>query len=231
VRNQVPAEPGNAPEIERDLLPRLGHELRTPVQVIVGFVELLLAEQAGPLTAEQRRYLEEVRRSSARLARFASELGTGAGAVSHPVRHERASLARLAESVRASLKPLLDRRRQTLRVRVAPGAEQGWFDPARVEQLLENLIANASEHGPEGAWIDLEAERVVEPTGPVLRVSVIDDGPGFGAGRPSEPGRGLGLAICGAIIAAHGGRLAVDRAPLRGARVRFDLPMPPEDAP
>jgi signal transduction histidine kinase len=146
------------------------------------------------------------------------------------VRRERASLARLAESVRASLKPLLDRRRQTLRVCVAPGAEQGWFDPARVEQVLENLIANASEHGPEGGVIDLGAERVAEPAGPALRVSVTDDGAGLEAGPPTAPGRGLGLAICRAIVAAHGGRLEVDRAPGRGAHVRFGLPLPPEDA-
>ena len=72
------AEAGSAADAAPgSLLPRIGHELRTPVQVIAGFVELLLTEQAGPLTPEQRRYLEEARRSCQRLARFAAELSAG----------------------------------------------------------------------------------------------------------------------------------------------------------
>jgi len=209
------------------LLPRLGHELRTPVQVIAGFVDLLLAEQAGPLTAEQRRYLEETRRSCQRLARFADELAAGAPADTAPVRPQAASLARLAESVAASLKTLLDPRRQTLHVRIATGAAQGWFDPARIEQVLLNLIANASEYGPEGGTIDLEAEAVEGPGGPELIVSVTDDGPGLAAGPAGRAGRGLGLGICRAIVAAHGGRFEAGAAPGRGARVAFTVPAEP----
>lgn len=230
-RNSLTAGKGTLPpdEVQGTLLPQLGHELRTPVQVIAGFVELLLTEQAGPLTPEQRRYLEQTRRSCERLARFAAELSAGDAAATAPVRPQSASLRRLAEGVGAALKPLLDRKRQTLRVRIAPGAEQGWFDPARVEQVLQNLIANASEYGPEGGAIDLEAESGVGPSGAELRVSVTDDGPGLREGvcsaSAARPGRGLGLSICRAIVSAHGGRLDSEEAPGRGARVRFTLPL------
>jgi two-component system sensor histidine kinase KdpD len=233
VRNSLPAGPGGAPQDEpvQALLPQLGHELRTPIQVIAGFVELMLAEQAGPLAPEQRRYLEQIRRSCERLARFAAELSAGDAAAISPVRPEFASLRRLADNVAAAMKPLLELRRQTLRVHIAPGAEQGRFDPARVEQVLQNLVANASEYGPEGGAIDLEAESGAGPTGAELRVSVSDDGPGMLAGRrqaSARPGRGLGLAICRAIVSAHGGRLASEEAPGRGTRVCFTLPQPPE---
>jgi signal transduction histidine kinase len=234
VRNVLPTREGSAhpPEPLRSLLPQLGHELRTPVQVIAGFVELLLAEQAGPLTPEQRRYLEETRRSCQRLARFAAELSAGDLAATAPVQPQLASLARLAESVAAAMKPLLDHRRQTLRVRVAPGAAQGWFDPARVEQVLQNLIANASEYGPEGRTIDLEAECVDGPSGALLLVSVTDEGPGLSAEARSaaaRAGRGLGLGICEAIVSAHGGRLVAEAVHGRGARVWFTLAARPED--
>jgi signal transduction histidine kinase len=230
VRKGLPAEGESAADAAGSLLPRIGHELRTPVQVIAGFVELLLAEQAGPLTPEQRRYLEEAQRSCQRLARFAAELSAGDPAATSPVRPQAASLARLAESVAGSLKPLLDLRRQTLHVRIAPGAAQGWFDPARVEQVLQNLIANASEYGPEGGAIELEAENV-ELGGAELLVSVTDAGPGMGAeSRVARPGRGLGLGICRAIVSAHGGRLEAGDAPGRGARVVFTLPARPEEA-
>jgi signal transduction histidine kinase len=223
VQSDPRAGPEDAPR-ERSLLPQLGHELRTPVQVIAGFAELLLREEAGPLTPEQRRHLEEIRRSCDRLARFAAELSAGGDAVTAPILPQSASLARLMESAGASLKIRLDRRRQTLRVRIGAGAEHGRFDPARVLQVLENLIANASEHGPEGGVIDVEAERAFGSRGSVLAVSVTDDGPGFRAGAAPRLGRGLGLAICSAIVAAHGGQLAAADAPGRGARVCFTLP-------
>ena len=235
MRKGLPADEASAADAASALLPRIGHELRTPVQVITGFVELLLAEQAGPLTPEQRRYLEEARRSCQRLARFASELSVGDPAATAPVRPQAASLARLADHVAASMKPLLDLRRQTLHVRIAPGAVKGWFDPARVEQVLQNLIANASEYGPEGGAIELEAERIETLAGAELLVSVTDDGPGLGTAKrggavrsAERSGRGLGLAICRAIVAAHGGRLETGDAPGRGARVAFTLP---EEAP
>lgn len=236
MRNSLPAGPGSASqdEPERALLPQLGHELRGPIQVIAGFVELMLAEQAGPLAPAQRRYLEQIGRSCERLARFAAELCAGEAAAVSPVRLEFASLRRLADNVAAALEPLLDQRRQTLRVRIAPGAEQGRFDSLRVEQVLQNLVANASEYGPEGGAIDVEAERRVGPNGVELRVSVSDDGPGMVAGRrhaSARPGRGLGLSICRAIVSAHGGRLASEEAPGRGTRVCFTLPQPAEAAP
>jgi signal transduction histidine kinase len=223
VQSDLRTGPDAAPR-ERALLPQLGHELRSPVQVIAGFVELLLREEAGPLTAEQRRHLAEIRRSCDRLARFAAELSAGGDAVTAPLVPQSASLARLMESAGAALKIRLDRRRQTLRVRIAAGAEHGRFDPARVLQVLENLIANASEHGPEGGVIDVEVERARSPRGSALAVSVTDDGPGFRAPPAPRPGRGLGLAICRAIVAAHGGELVAAGAPGRGARVCFTLP-------
>jgi signal transduction histidine kinase len=223
------------------LLAMLSHELRTPITVIAGFTELLLAEEAGPLVPEQRRHLEEMRKSCERLGRFVNELGAvdrRLGA-SSPVRPERASFVRLAEGVAAAAKPLLDRRRQTLHLRVKPGATQGWFDPARIEQVLQNLIANASKYGPEDGRIDVEAERVEGPEGAALQISVTDDGPGLAASDrervfepwlrldpdAAPPGLGLGLTICRAIVTAHGGAICAEESPGRGARFVFTLPM------
>ena len=225
------------------LIAMLGHELRTPLTVIAGFTALLLAEHAGPLSPEQRRYLAEMQKSCERLGRFVDELGAAdrrLGA-SFPVRPEHASFARLAEGVAAATKPLLDQRRQTLRLRVAPGAAQGWFDPARIEQVLQNLIGNASKYGPGDGSIDVEVERVQGPEGETLAIAVSDDGPGIAAAdreRVFEPwlrlspdrepaGLGVGLAICRTIVMAHGGSIRVEDAPGRGARFVFTLPCVP----
>src|SRR5262245_5224748 len=219
----------------------LAHELRTPITVLAGFTELLLAEQPGPLGLEQRRCLDEMRKSCERLTRFVDELAAaghrlGPAAWVHP---ECASFARLAESVAAATKPLLDRRRQTLQLCVAPGVGQGWFDPVRIEQVLQNLMATASKYGLQDGRIDLVAEAVAGPQGGAVRVAVIDDGPGIAlpdrervfepwlrlAPEAAPPGLGLGLAICRAIVTAHGGEIVVEACPGRGACFVFTLPI------
>jgi two-component system sensor histidine kinase KdpD len=242
VRTRPGADEGGGPHEDAlgALLAMLSHELRTPLGVIAGFTELLLAEQAGPLGPEQRRYLEEMRKSGERLGRFVNELGAAdrrLGA-SSPVRAEHASFVRLAEGVAAATKPQLDQRRQTLRLRVAPDAAQGWFDPARIEQVLQNLIGNAAKYGPEDGCIDVEARRVSGPQGEALEVRVTDQGPGIAAADRERifepwlrlapdrepPGLGVGLAICRTIVTAHGGTIRAEAAPGRGACFVFTLP-------
>jgi two-component system sensor histidine kinase KdpD len=242
VRRRPGADEGGGPHDDAlgALLAMLSHELRTPITVIAGFTDLLLGEQAGPLGAEQRRYLAEMKKSCERLARFVNELGAAdrrLGAAS-PVRPERASLLRLAEGVAASAKPMLDARRQALRLRVEPDAAQGFFDPARIEQVLQNLIGNAAKYAPEDSAIDVEAKRVKGPAGEALEISVTDDGPGLApadrervfepwlrlAPEAGPPGLGVGLAICRAIVTAHGGSIRAEASRGRGARVVFVLP-------
>jgi two-component system sensor histidine kinase KdpD len=242
VRTRPGSDEGGGPHEDAlgALLAVLGHELRAPLTVIAGFTELLLTEEAGPLVPEQRHYLGEMRKSCERLGRLVDELGAAGRRIgaAFPVRPEHASFARLAEGVAAATKPRLDQRRQTLRLRVAPDAAHGWFDPARIEQVLLNLIGNASKYGPEDGCIDVEAERVGGPQGDTLVVSVSDDGPGLCADdrervfepwlrlAPDQgpPGLGVGLAICRAIVTAHGGSIRAEAAPGRGARFVFTLP-------
>jgi two-component system sensor histidine kinase KdpD len=109
-----------------------------------------------------------------------------------------------------------------------------YVDAPLVTQVLVNLIENATKHTPAGTRIRIGAA----PDGGELRVDVDDSGPGLPPGDPERlfakfqrgrdegntGGAGLGLAICRAIISAHGGRIsAVDR-PERGARFWFTLP-------
>ena len=108
-------------------------------------------------------------------------------------------------------------------------------DPQRLRQALENLLANAIRHSPEGGAVEVElaAERREAGTWAVL--SVADQGPGippevrprlflrFSAG-PGSAGLGLGLYLAQRITAAHGGTLTADVSPRRGARLVLSLP-------
>jgi two-component system sensor histidine kinase KdpD len=112
------------------------------------------------------------------------------------------------------------------------------FDAVLLERVLCNLLENAAKYSPAGAAIDVTAEAKT----PWLTVTVSDRGAGFPAekdGEPfdpfalfvrglaesSTPGMGLGLAICKAIVDAHGGTIAALARDGGGAEVRFTLPL------
>jgi two-component system sensor histidine kinase KdpD len=115
-------------------------------------------------------------------------------------------------------------------------------DAVLVEQLLVNLLENAAKYAGPDAHVRVGARA---EAGAVL-VEIRDDGPGLPRGRedrifekfyrgPSpERGFGLGLAICRAIVTAHGGRIWAESASPQGAVFRFTLPVgeaPPAGAP
>ena len=110
-------------------------------------------------------------------------------------------------------------------------------DYTMVDQVVTNLLENATRHAPAGSRIVVGAR----PRGDLVEVSVTDQGPGVDPAeverlfRPFERGpesrsSGLGLAICRAIIESHGGTISVAPAsngstPSRGARFTFTLPV------
>lgn len=106
-------------------------------------------------------------------------------------------------------------------------------DPARIKQVLLNILDNAAKYGRRGRKIELTSG--VE--GEYVRVSVRDHGPGFAdedlphvkerfyKGRGKERGSGIGLAVCDEIVTRHGGRLVIGNAEGGGAQVCVDLPI------
>jgi signal transduction histidine kinase len=115
-------------------------------------------------------------------------------------------------------------------------------DPVRLRQCIANVLANAVTHSPEQASVDVIVRQTRRGADPWAQVEVVDEGPGipeellpkvferFYTGREQRGGMGLGLYIAHRIATAHGGEIAVDRAPGRGARFTLSLRavMPPE---
>ena len=113
------------------------------------------------------------------------------------------------------------------------------MDGARVEQALENLLANAIQHAPEGSVVRIHAALDAEAP-PAVRCTVEDDGAGI---LPSdleqvfEPffsrrqgGTGLGLPIVQRVAEAHGGKITAENRPGGGARFTLILPTTPVPA-
>jgi two-component system OmpR family sensor kinase len=217
-------------ERERAFVDDASHELRSPIAVLRGEIELALSAIGEP--AEVQRSLQAALGEADRLSRLAEDLLLLARerAGSLVVRREPIDLLDLAATEARRLEPVLG-----LRIEVSgePAVAQG--DPDRLRQLLANLLHNSAAAGSTALRLHVVRER----TGITLEIA--DDGPGFPVGvrdsaferfvrgddarTPGRSGAGLGLAIVRAVVAAHGGTVeARNGGPLGGAVVTVRLP-------
>jgi signal transduction histidine kinase len=219
------------------LLADVSHELMTPLSAIRGYAETM-AMPAVTLDADTRhRYLRIIGDEAVRLEHIVGDLldlarvENRAGAWTFaPV-----SVAALFDRVRERHEGLVRDRRIAIEQQIAPGAETVRGDAKRLEQVLQNLAANAVRHTPPGGSVRLSADRVaggvclaVEDTGPGIPPDHLPhvfgrfykvDAARTGTEVPS--GSGLGLSIVQAIVARHGGRVSAANRPDGGAR--FDV--------
>jgi two-component system sensor histidine kinase KdpD len=222
--------------LRNSLLAALSHDLRTPLTALVGLSEsLTLARPALPegqmeLAAALR---DEARRMSTLVANLLDMARIQSGGVKLNLQWQLVEEL-VGGALRACRWQLGERRIET---RLAPALPLVRFDAALLERVLCNLLENAAKYTPPGARIAIEADADAG-TG-ALRVRVLDDGPGLPAGREdalfekfvrgqaesSIAGVGLGLAICRAIVDAHGGRMQARNMPAGGACFEFSLPL------
>lgn len=220
-----------------EFLAVVSHELRTPLTSIIGYVELLMDDEAGALTAEQRTYLEIVQRSTARLVELVGDLLLVAESERGPLALDldHADLVELVAHAVEAARPAADARHIAL---VFDSDEAGVVagDSMRLAQMIDNLISNAIKFTPEGGRVTVRAGRrwssamfEVEDTGPGIaeadRERLFD--PFFrsrDANARAVPGTGLGLTITKAIVDAHGGTIDVETTPGGGTTFRVWLP-------
>jgi len=216
------------------LLSSLSHDLRTPLGVVTGATSALLEEDAPKDDATRRALLQTAHEESLRLNRLVGNLldmtRLEAGALNV---HREAQP--LEEVIGAALNRVDDRLRdRPVHTDVPEDLPLVPLDPVLLEQVLINLLENATKYTPAGSPIDL----VARACGDHVVVGVDDRGPGvpsadaervfdkFYRARPVEGGGvGLGLTICRGIIAAHGGRIWVEPRAGGGASFRFTLPL------
>ncbi|MFI7602290.1 sensor histidine kinase [Actinoplanes sp. NPDC049681] len=215
---------------ERAFVDDASHELRTPIAVLQGEIDLALAAADDP--EEVRRSLLAAQRQVLKLGRLAEDLLLLArermGSVvvyREPV--DLGDLARAEASALAAVTGL------TVDVRGGPVVVEA--DGDRLRQVLTNLAANSVEAGATSARVTVSAGH------DYIGIEWADDGPGFPPGlldaaferfvrgdpsRTSSTGAGLGLSIVRAIVAAHGGTAKLTNGPpLGGAVVTVRLPL------
>jgi K+-sensing histidine kinase KdpD len=211
------------------LLRSVSHDLRTPLATIRAVTSDLQSDT--PYDAETRQDLltlvaDEAERLDRLVANLLSLSRIEAGALAPAC--EAVEIEEVATYAVRRLARLFEGRR--VQLDLAPDLPPVEGDYTQIELVITNLLENASRHAPAGSIVRLGAR----PVSDGVEIWVDDEGPGvapFQREAIFEPFRrgdgssssGIGLAICKAVVEAHGGTIAVDAAPGSGARFRFTL--------
>ena len=216
----------------------ISHDLRAPLRHIDGYARMLHEDAGDQLDADMRRYLDTISDSARHMGALIDDLLAFSRLGRKPVERTEVDMHALVERVvdelgggeRVSLGSL-------------PAAQA---DPVLLKQVWVNLLSNALKYSaPRGAAARIQVSG--ETNGPVIRYRVRDNGVGFDMryadklfgvfqrlhSQDEFEGTGVGLAIVQQIVLRHGGTIAAEAEPGRGATFTFELPIiggqPPAD--
>ena len=219
--------------LRSSLLSSVSHDLRTPLAGIIGSVTSLLQSGASLASVKSRELLENIQSEGERLSRLVHNLIETTRLESGAVRlhKEPHPLEELVGSALERMDKLLNGRKVT--TSLPEDLPLVPLDSVLMEQVFINLLENAARHTPAGTPIEILAK-----AGPgLVTIEVADRGPGlhedelervfekFYHAKSPQAGAGLGLAICRAVVDAHGGRIWAENRPGGGASFRFTLPV------
>ena len=221
-------------QIRRDFVANVSHELRTPLTAIRGYLEALRDDPTD--TANTERFIDIIWRQTTRMERLVSDLLRLARLDARQEVLERVDcdVRQILQAVVADCETTIDAKAQRVVIDVRDAASRVAADPAKLHDVLRNLVENAVNYSPEYTEIRLDAVRA-EGT---CVITVKDSGPGLPAGdltrvferfyrvdkSRSRPGTGLGLAIVKHLVELHGGTVVAANRPEGGAVFTVALP-------
>lgn len=226
--------------LRNSLLSTISHDLRTPLASLVGLADTVQLTQPPP-TDEQRELVLSMRHSAMRMTALVNNLLDMARLESGAVQLNRQwqPLEEVVGSALGASAALLAGR--PLKVHLAPDLPLLQLDAVLIERVLCNLLENAAKYTPPQTPVSIEARAESD----VVVLTVSDQGPGLPSGREeaifekfergkkegAASGVGLGLAICRAIMHAHGGSIRGETRATGGASFILTLPRgePPSD--
>src|SRR6266700_1437150 len=227
----------------------LAHELRSPLNAIHGYLDLVLDDIAGPLNEQQREFVQRARAGSEHLYALLEDLLIIARADSGQLHLNRdeASLEEIITNAREELEITAVDNGISVAIDIAADFPPIYVNSIRVQQVLRNLLSNSLRFTPSGGYITVTArvcssipESPQETEKEWVEVQVRDTGVGISpphqqriferfyqvprsaGGRGS--GQGLGLAIVKMIVELHSGQITVESTPGQGSVFTFTLP-------
>ena len=220
-------------------LGNISHEFRTPLSALKASVELLVDEIEDVSMSEIVELLSSIHYSVTGLQTLIDNLleSTSIEAGKFQIRRQPTDFNKvISDSVRI-MRPLLNRRHQSLECYEPSEIPPVMIDPTRLTQVMVNLLSNASKYSPVEEQIELNLQILDNDT---LRVSVADHGPGIplpnrknifsrfvrlDSRDGSQYGVGLGLSVVKTIVEEHGGKVGIEDCPGGGATFWFTIPL------
>jgi K+-sensing histidine kinase KdpD len=214
------------------LLRSVSHDLRTPLATIRAAASDLRASGVNHSPEVHEELLDMVCDEAERLDRIVANLLSMSRVEAGALRPDRQAVT-LEEMIRDVVRRL-SRMLGDVKVEMclAPGLPLVDVDYVQMDQVLTNLLENAARYAPSGSTVRFAAV----PVGDEVEVTITDQGPGISPDALAvlfEPFRtaagsastGVGLAICKAIVEAHGGVISAGQSPEGGAQLRFTMPV------
>ena len=224
-------------QLRSNLLRAVSHDLRTPLTSIIGSISTVMDEGEHLSLEEQRLLLGDAKADAEWLVRMFENLLS----ITRMSDKEQVCITRSPELVEEIIGECCANFKKrnpdiALDIRIPQEPVVVSVDALLIEQVLMNILDNSVHHGEKVTTIGIN----VEVVGKTAVVSVSDDGVGIdseilpdlfkGQLLPSDQNkfRGIGLAVCNAIIDAHGGSISADNLPKGGAVFKFTLPLEDE---
>lgn len=216
----------------------LSHELKTPLTSIIAAAGLLAEELEVTGDESYQKLIQTIIHNAntleTRLAELMEIVKTGSGQLQ--LQLEPVDMKSLLQGIGLQISPLLQSKGQNLNIDLPASLPIIHGDGQRLEQVVLNLMTNATKFTPEGGNITLRARK--QDTS--LVVAVQDTGIGIAkeeqtrlfkpysrlsADRQRHPGLGLGLALAKQVVELHGGKIWVESEPGKGSTFSFSLPL------
>jgi len=230
-------EAERADAIKDEFLATVSHEVRTPLNAILGWTHLL---QSGRLSADEvREGLEIIERNTRVQARIIEDLLDMSRIMSGKISLEivPVELQSVIESALAALRPAADANGLVLQTKFEGTSGSVLGDPGRLEQVISNLLSNAIKFTPSGGRVEIRLTRA----GSHVEIEVADTGRGIApdflshvferfrqadsSSRREHGGLGLGLAIVKQLVELHGGTVQAS-SPGEGQGATFTVVLP-----
>lgn len=223
---------------KNDFIMNISHELRIPLNSVIGFSDLLLEGAFGPLNIRQSKYVSNILLSGESLLEIIENLVdiSRIEAGEKTLNYEEIDIASLLGEVRISLISPASKKKIAVELKVDTSVEKIKADRTKLRRILYNLISNAIKFTPEKGKVTVSASKKEE----MLEIKVSDTGTGmlkeyyektFAPLAQADPskvlrsgGAGLGLYIVKSLIDLHGGKISVDSEVGKGSTFTFTLP-------
>jgi GGDEF domain-containing protein len=234
-------------EVERlknELISTVSHELRTPLTTMKEFVSIIFDGIAGPVTTDQKEYLNIIMSNMNRLGRMINDLLDISKLEDGRMELQKRLVdpLLLIKDQISSFMPEAEKKKIILSAGLPEKLPQLYIDSDRITQVLVNLIGNALKFTPEGGQVKLEAKELDDS----LQIQVTDTGVGIAKENfsklfdrfqqidrkpgPGAKGTGLGLVISKSIVELHKGKIWVESEICKGSRFIFTLPKIEEES-